>query len=173
TPGGITAFGYWLSDHRELVFPAIAVFIVLLYNFFAWSQVGRDPARGTIIPLFHPPEGMTPALMHYINRMGFKQSGWTAFTASIFDLGVKGLVTIDKAGGTTNINATDAAPPADLSPAENSIYSYIKSKGQVTIDKTDGPSLNTRRGQLVNEIKAESGETYFKNNVSYTLIGVL
>ena len=170
---GLTAAGYWLSDHRELVFPAIAVLIVLLYNFLAWAQVGRDPQRGTIIPLFHPPEGLSPALMHYISRMGFKQSGWTAFTASIFDLGVKGLVTIDKAGGKTNINATSASADVALPTGEANIYSFIKSRGQVTIDKTDGPSLNAKRGQLVSEIQAESGQAYFKNNVSYTLIGVV
>ncbi len=83
---------WWLSDHRELVVPAIAVFLVLLYNLLAWSSVGRDPKKGTIIPLFHPPKGFSPALIHYIHRMGWEKSGWTAFTAAIFDLGVKGLV---------------------------------------------------------------------------------
>jgi hypothetical protein len=175
-PSGLTSVGYWLSDHRELVFPAIAVFLVLLYNFFAWSSVGRDPRKGPIIPLFHPPEGLSPALVHYVNRMGFKQSGWTALTASIFDLGVKGLVTIDKAGKSTTITATDGGKEtvaSTLPTGEGSIYNFIRSRGVVTIDKTDGPSLNTKRGELVNEIKSASGETYFKNNVPYTLLGVL
>ena len=37
------------------------VFLVLLYNVFAWNAVGRDPAKGTIIPLFHPPADLSPA----------------------------------------------------------------------------------------------------------------
>ena len=28
-----------------------------IYYFAAWEAVGRDPKRGTIIPLFHPPQG--------------------------------------------------------------------------------------------------------------------
>eukprot|EP01036_Dinobryon_divergens_P052698 gene52698-70445_t len=100
-PTGSAAAGNWLSDHRTLVFPILAVLLVLGYNLWAWNAVGRDPQKGTIIPLFHPPADLTPALVHYIKQMGFKQNGWTAFTASIFDLGVKGLVTIDKSGGTT------------------------------------------------------------------------
>ncbi len=175
-PTGLTAAGYWLSDHRELVFPAIGVFIVLLYNFFAWSSVGRDPAKGPIIPLFHPPEGLSPALVHYVNRMGFKQNGWTALTASIFDLGVKGLVTIDKAGKSTTISATDKGKEtvaSTLPAGEGGVYNFIRSRGTVTIDKTDGPSLNSKRGELVSEIKSASGESYFKNNLSYTLVGVL
>ena len=115
-PQGLGKFSDWLSDHRELVFPAIAVLLVLLYNFLAWSAVGRDPQKGPIIPLFHPPADLDPAQVHYINGMGFKQNGWTALTASIFDLGVKGLVTIDKAGKSTTITSTNAAADAAALP---------------------------------------------------------
>lgn len=34
----------------------------------AWNVVGRDPRPGTIIPLFHPPNGISPALANYIHR---------------------------------------------------------------------------------------------------------
>ena len=171
-PQGAAALADWLSDHRELVFPLLAALIVLGYNLWAWNAVGRDPKKGTIIPLFHPPEGLDPAQVHYISGMGFKQNGWTALTASIFDLGVKGLVTIDTAGKSTTINATNASPAAALPPGEGSVYEFIKARGSVSLDKTDGPALNTRRSALVSEIKGKSGETYFRNNVAYTLLGV-
>jgi hypothetical protein len=171
-PEGLTGIGNWISDHRELVFPAFAVFMVLLYNFFAWSAVGRDPARGTIIPLFHAPKGMSPALMHYIGNMGFKQSGWTAFTAAIFDLGVKGLVQIDKTGKSLTITSTGKATEK-LPPGEQIVYDYVRSKGSVTVDKTDGPKLNQKRGELVSALERENREVYFKNNALYTVGGVL
>src|SRR3569832_2241116 len=132
-PSGLTKVGYWFSDHRTLLFPLIAALIVLAYNLWAWNTVGRDPRKGPIIPLIHPPEGLDPAQVHYVAGMGFRQNGWPALTASIFDLGVKGPVTIDKAGG---------------------------------------PARNGKRGELGTEGKSSSGETDFKNNVSYTLIGV-
>ncbi|MBI4922908.1 MAG: DUF2207 domain-containing protein [Devosia nanyangense] len=172
-PQGLTGLGNWLSDHREIVFPSVAVLIVLLYNLFAWNAVGRDPQKGTIIPLFHPPAEMSPAVVHYVNRMGFKQSGWTAFIASIFDLGVKGLVTIDKAGGKTKITATNASPNGNLPSGESSVYSFLHSRGTVTIDKTDGPKLNEKRGELVSTIQSENRAKYFKNNAGYTAIGVV
>lgn len=170
-PTGSAAAGNWLSDHRTLVFPILAVLLVLGYNLWAWNAVGRDPQKGTIIPLFHPPADLTPALVHYIKQMGFKQNGWTAFTASIFDLGVKGLVTIDKSGGTTNIRATDEAPAGNLPVGEASVYSFIKTKRSVSIDKTDGPELNRKRGELVTALTKDSGQTYFKNNFAYTFGG--
>jgi hypothetical protein len=171
-PEGLTSIGYWISDHRELVFPAFAVFLVLLYNYFAWSAVGRDPARGTIIPLFHAPKGMSPALMHYIGNMGFKGSGWTAFTAAIFDLGVKGLIQIDKTGKALTLTATGKAADK-LPPGEQIIYDHVRYKGSVTVDKTDGPKLNEKRGELVAALERENREVYFKNNIAYTLGGVV
>src|SRR6185312_4549470 len=115
----------------------------------------------------------SPALMHYVERMGFRQNGWTALTASIFDLGVKGLLTIDKQGKITTVTATNAAAPADLPAGESGIYGFVKSRGSFTIDKVDGPALNTKRSELVSTIKSQSGESYFKNNIPYTLVGVL
>lgn len=171
-PDGLTGAGYWISDHRELVFPAFAVFIVLLYNYFAWSSVGRDPARGTIIPLFHPPKNMSPALIHYIGNMGFKGSGWTAFTASIFNLGVKGLVQVDKTGKSLRITSTGEAKEK-LPLGEQGIYEYVRAKGTVTVDKTDGPKLNEKRGELVSALERENREVYYKNNALYTVGGVV
>ena len=34
----------------------------------AWLRVGRDPRRGTVIPLFAPPDGMSAAAVRYVSR---------------------------------------------------------------------------------------------------------
>jgi hypothetical protein len=54
-PVGLTALLYYLSDQRGMILPPLAVLVALLYNLLAWGAVGRDPAKGIIIPLFHPP----------------------------------------------------------------------------------------------------------------------
>ena len=48
---------------------------------------GAIRASGTIIPLFAPPDGMSPAAVRYVDRMGFDDR---AFTAAIINLGVNG-----------------------------------------------------------------------------------
>ena len=60
---------------------------MLAYYAFAWLRVGRDPPAGTIIPLFGPPDGMSPAAARYVDRMSFDNH---CFTAAIINLGVKG-----------------------------------------------------------------------------------
>jgi hypothetical protein len=163
---------YWLSDHRDLVLPGFAALIVLLYNLFAWSAVGRDPAKGTIIPLFHPPKGFSPGLVHYIHRMGWQKMGWTAFTAAIFDLGVKGLVTIDNSTKTLRVTSTGKSG-ADLQQGEQIIQSYIASKGTVSVDTSNGPKLNETRGAFIKAIESENRQVYFRNNSGYVVLGFL
>jgi uncharacterized membrane protein YgcG len=169
---GLDRLAFWLSDHRDVVVPGIAVALVLLYNLLAWSQVGRDPKRGTIIPLFHPPKGFSPALAHWVNKMGWDKNGWTAFTAAIFDLGVRGLVRIDNPGKTLTVTRTEAAAPADLGAAERLVFNYLDKKGSVTVNTTNGPKLNETRGQFVSAIEGENRQVYFKNNFGYVLFGV-
>src|SRR5262249_30893461 len=58
--------GYWLADNLALVIAAVGFVLVLAYYVLAWLRVGRDPPSGTIIPLFGPPAGMSPAATRYI-----------------------------------------------------------------------------------------------------------
>ncbi|MBU1305870.1 MAG: DUF2207 domain-containing protein, partial [Alphaproteobacteria bacterium] len=94
-PTGMAALLQQIADLRDTIIPVLAALLAVAYNGLAWYRVGRDPAKGTIIPLFHAPKGFSPALVHYVNKWGFANSGWTALTAAIFNLGVKGLVSID------------------------------------------------------------------------------
>ena len=68
-----------------------------IYYFAAWKAVGRDPKGGTIIPLFHPPPGISPALANYIRDWGLGREKWRAFTAAALSLAVRGLVHFDRA----------------------------------------------------------------------------
>ncbi len=171
-PQGVQRFLYWLSDHRDLVLPAIAALLVLVYYAFAWSAVGRDPTKGVIIPLFHAPKGFSPALTHYVHRMGWQKSGWTAFTAAIFNLGVKGLVTIDNPGKTLKVTVTGKEPAEPLPPGERVIFEYLTSRGSVTVNTTNGPKLNEKRGEFIQRLESENRQTYFRNNVGYVLLGI-
>ncbi len=69
---------------------------VLLYYAIAWLLVGRDPRRGTIIPLFEPPLKMAPACVRYALEMGYDKR---CFTAAVLDMAVKGVLRIDEEDG--------------------------------------------------------------------------
>ncbi|MBV9238253.1 MAG: DUF2207 domain-containing protein [Xanthobacteraceae bacterium] len=77
----------WLGDNGPLVVAGLGLLAAFAYYFYAWRRAGRDPSRGTIIPLFAPPENMSAAAVRYVRRMDFDER---CFTAAIVDLGVHG-----------------------------------------------------------------------------------
>src|SRR5690606_5646966 len=107
------------------------------------------------------------ALVHFVHKMGWTNSGWTAFTAAIFDLGVKGLVEIDNLDKNLKVTAKDKGAAADLPPGEKVIYDYIASKGTLVVNTSNGLKLNEKRGEFVKTIETENRQVYFKNNGAY------
>jgi uncharacterized membrane protein YgcG len=170
-PSGLDALLIWLSDMREVLLPIIGVILVLAYNLIAWNRVGRDPAKGTIIPLFHPPKDFSPALTHYVHRWGFQ--GWTAFTAALFDLGVKGLVTIDNAKSSLSVTVTDKVPEAPLPVGEQKLLAYLQSKRTVSVDKANGVELAKRHAEFNAAIERENRSVWFNHNYGFAILGLV
>jgi uncharacterized membrane protein YgcG len=170
-PSGFAALMQQLSDLRETIIPVLAALLAVAYNALAWFRVGRDPEKGTIIPLFHAPKGFSPPLTHYIHKWGFGDMGWTALTAAIFDLGVKGLVTIDNSSGALSIKVTGKQPEELLSSSESIIFSYLQSKKTTLIGKATGPDLQKRRAEFTSAIETENRALWFRNNTGYSVLG--
>lgn len=163
----------WLSDHRDSIVPPIGALLVLLYNYFAWNAVGRDPRKGTIIPLFHPPEAMSPALVHWVHRMGWARKGWEAFTASIFDLGVKGLLRVDNSGRHLVVSTTGKSPSAPLPPDQEVLFNYFAGKGTLSIDRSNGAALDRTRVAMLAAITKPNRARFFNLNFGYVLVGIV
>jgi uncharacterized membrane protein YgcG len=170
-PSGAEVLLQWLSDLREIILPILGVILVLVYNLTAWSRVGRDPAKGTIIPLFHPPKDFSPALTHYVHRWGFKD--WTAFTATLFDLGVKGLVKIDNPKSGLSVEVTGTVPDEKLPAGERKLFVYLQSKGTLTVDKSNGVELASQRTEFQSAIESENRQVWFNHNFGYAILSVL
>ncbi|KKB08839.1 DUF2207 domain-containing protein [Devosia chinhatensis] len=168
-PEGTHAWIQALSDQRETLLAVGSVLILLLYNFTAWLRVGRDPPKGTIIPLFHPPKDFSPALTHYVSKWGFANSGWTAMTAAIFSLGVKGLVRIDNPDKELTVTATGREPAEKLPVGEQVLFNYFASRKAVTFDKANGVELATKRGEFTAAIERENRAVWFNNNTGFAV----
>lgn len=169
-PEGTDAVLQSVSDSRDVWLPVLSVLVLLVYNFTAWLRVGRDPPKGTIIPLFHPPKGFSPALTHYVSKWGFANSGWTAMTAAIFNLGVKGLVKIDNPGKTLTVSVTGKEAVEKLPVGEKVLFDYFSGRGSVTFDKANGKDLGTKRGEFTSAIAQENRAVWFNNNTMFAVL---
>ncbi len=121
------ALWYQLKDNRHWIFSGIGFVLVAIYYLLAWRAVGRDPKRGTIIPLFHPPEEVSPALANYIDNWGFGRDKWRAFTAAALSLAVRGLITFDNSDKKLTLTAKrNATAPDKLPPGERAIFDWVQ-----------------------------------------------
>ena len=60
-----------------------------------WLLVGRNPAAGTIVVRYEPPENLSPASMRYLLKAGLDEK---AFTAALVDMVAKGFLEIEERG---------------------------------------------------------------------------
>ena len=158
---------YWFEDNRAFVVAMIGLLLLLAYYALAWLRVGRDPPVGTIIPLFGPPEGMSPAAARYVTEMSFDN---TCFTAAIINLGVNGRLrivesddktTIEKRGGKTAIPQEEDVVLARL----------FASKDKVLLDQANHVPLGRAKKGLEETLEKNYLGKLFTNNYGWSGVG--
>jgi hypothetical protein len=167
---------YWLQDNRHWLIGGIGFVLVFAYYLAAWSAVGRDPKRGTIIPLFHPPKNVSASLANYIHNWGFGREKWRAFTAAALALATRGLVLFDdKDPDALRLKATGKQPAADdpLPPGEAAIFDWVKGSqgGGASISKSNGAAVAKIGDEFTRSIEAENKSKFFRRNLGWVLAG--
>jgi len=168
-----------LLDYRRHLLAGLGMLGVFAFYLTAWRAVGRDPPKGTIIPRFDPPEGISPALAAYVHQWGWR-SGWREFTAAAVSLAVKGLVLFDDAGDTLTLRRTERAagarsssPDAPLPPGERALLSWVeRGGGTVRVDRASGAGLVGALASFKSAIEKENRHRFFRRNLGYFGVGV-
>ena len=126
-PSGQERMGFFLRDNVATAIGLIWLAVLLGFYLWVWYRVGRDPATGTIIPLYAPPAGFSPAGVRFVSRMGYDDK---AFAAAVVDMAVKGAVLIQEDGGDYTLVRRDARQGSPV-PGRSSSSPPNSSPGQV------------------------------------------
>ncbi|MDJ0956728.1 MAG: DUF2207 domain-containing protein [Arenicellales bacterium] len=163
--------GYFLRDNSYALVAIVGIMILLMYYYLAWRKVGRDPASGTIVPIFQPPENLSPAAMRYIYRMGFDNK---AYSAAIINMAVKGYLTIEDEDDTYTVRRVDGADETVLSPGEKSVLQHLlRGKQSATFKRKHNASIRKSIKALKGLLKKEYHSTQFHTNSWYLIPGVV
>ncbi|MCR9212971.1 MAG: DUF2207 domain-containing protein [Proteobacteria bacterium] len=160
----------FLGDNRMFTIGFVGLILLLVYYIVIWSKVGRDPAAGTVIPLFEPPKGYSPAAMRYIRKMGFDNK---AFSAAIISMAVKGFLIIEETSkGEYRLKKTGAG--RDLSPGERAVGNALFGAGRTSIDleQKNHKTLRKAKDGLKSWLRTEFEKIYFNKNTKYFFPGV-
>jgi uncharacterized membrane protein YgcG len=150
--------------------------LVLLYYLWAWNRVGRDPHPDVMVPRWTPPEGLSPAVVNYVEGKGFRDGGWTAMTASLLDLGVKGYLTLDNREKRC-LRVTRSkreVSRGDLPPGQRVIMRHLGDPGEVfEITKDNSRAVDALHEAFIQAIEKEHRGLYYTWNRGYVVAGVV
>ncbi len=160
--------GWWLQDHLPGVVAGAGLAAVLAFYAFAWFRFGRDPPRGTIIPLFGPPDGMSAAAVRFVEKMKFDAR---CFTAAIIDLGVNGHVKLTGDGKQTVIEHRDGGKP--IGPPERDLEGKLfAGKPSLQLTQANYEPLGKAKDALKERLSETYDGTMFADNFLWSGLGM-
>jgi hypothetical protein len=165
---------WWLQDHLGLLISGIGLLLVFAYYYKAWAAAGRDPARGVIVPRWDPPEGVSPALVNYIDNKGFSGAGWPAISATMLDLAVKGYVVLEDLKKSIVIRRSDKKIEDSLPVGQRTLLASIGAPGDsLAINKANGVKVQKAGDAFREAIEKEHRGKYYRSNFAYIVGGLM
>ena len=181
-PKGIVAepppssrFTQWLGDFGAVIVGALALLGLAAFYFVAWRRAGRNPRAGTIVPLFSPPDGLSPAGMRYVTKMGADNR---AFAAALVDMGVKGHIRlVEENGGffsRTKTRLERLECSNTLPEEEQSALAQLARRGEsVLMVQKNHERFGMAKESLADAWKAQFAGKMFKRTLGGAVAGVL
>ncbi|MDE1991822.1 MAG: DUF2207 domain-containing protein [Rhizobiaceae bacterium] len=171
-PSAAQMWTWFIKDNMDLMIAAGGFIILFVYYLWSWVSVGRDPPRGVMVPRWDPPQGISPALVNYIDNRGFSNGCWTALSATAIDLAVRGYLTLDDLKNGIILRATGRTPAEKLESGEKAIFSGLGPFTPIVIDKANGENVEKLGQQFRNAIEREHRGEFYRANSAYVAGGV-
>lgn len=163
---------WFIADHKPEILGLAGVIVVLLYYVMVWGMVGRDPKAGSIMPLYEPPDGMSPAAVRFLERMGFDDKG---FTCAIIGLAAKDYLRIEQDAKTYKLVRKGKAPSENGLTADEKALAKILFEDGATLTLTNAKHtlLERARKALENTLHATTEVGFFVTNSKYIWPGII
>lgn len=162
----------FIRDNASGVVAVSGVLVLLIFFAATWFEFGRDPERGTIIPLFAPPKDFSPAAVRYVHRMAYDRK---VFAAALIDMAVKGYMKIAQDSSTYTLTRTGkSAQGTGLDNGEGVIGSklFSSSDDSIELKQTNHTSIAAAISGLKATLKNEYESRYFVTNAHWFIGGL-
>ena len=161
---------YSVYDNMTPITGASGLIALLLYYVGMWFSVGRDPEKGTIVPLYEPPDNLSPAAVRFITQMGYDDK---AFAATIVNMAVKGFLSISEKAGEYTLQKNPESK-AVLSHDEQGVASKLFVSGSsIVLKQTNHATIRSAKESLGTSLAGAYEKNYFLTNRRQFIIGLL
>ncbi len=160
----------FFKDNFHVLFALLGLGLVSFLYYKAWKKVGVDPPKGTIIPLFDPPTGFSPADTSFLNQMMLSQR---AISAAIVNMAIKGHLKIINLKNKYSLERLNTDTDL-LTPEEVAIASALFSKGsKVDLDNKNHAVFTSARTKANAILNKKMQPKYFSLNYSHLAKGLI
>jgi uncharacterized membrane protein YgcG len=156
----------WVLDNLGYFVLALTAVLVPLYYAWAWWRVGRDPLKGTIVPLFAPPASMGPSGVRYVYKAGYDDK---AFAAGLVGLAVKGRMKIFNEDDAYRIRKQDGDRSA-LTRSEAALVEATPS-GTLELEQSNHAAVIGMRSALQAALDDEYDGVMYLKNLKWFVLG--
>ncbi len=168
-PSTAMKLNYFYKDNQGTAAGLAGVIILVFYYLLVWAKVGKDPEKGTIIPLYNPPQKLSPAAMRYITKMSYDNK---AFTAALLNMAIKGFIRINDEKDEYSIS-TIGKDKKILSAEELAIARELAYGFRLELKNSNHHEIQKMIVHLRGSLKNNFEKVYFFTNKEYFIPGLL
>jgi uncharacterized membrane protein YgcG len=174
-PPPSSRFAAWLADYSPPAVGLLALIGLCLFYFVAWKRAGRDPRAGTVVPIFSPPDDLTPAGMRYVTKMGADNR---AFAAALVDMGVRGHIRlVEEDSGWLSGKKTRLERLASSAPLPEDEQAALAQLGQpgesIMMEQKNHDKFSSAKSSLSEVLKKKYEGKSFNRNYGWAVAGLL
>jgi hypothetical protein len=167
-PGVWRRAAWWLSDNRGAALGAAGALLLLVFLYWRWSVVGRDPRAGPKFPRYEPPPGMSAAGARFVDRMGYDDR---CLAAALLGLGARGYLKISKTTDGYTVERT--GKEVEWLPGERQLASMLLGPAEsITLAHKHDPAVQAARNAFRADLQLEYGSRMFSRNLGSLSLGV-
>jgi uncharacterized membrane protein YgcG len=176
-PDAATRLGWWASDVAPPAIAILGLVGLLGYLWTAYRRKGRDPAEGTVVPIFSPPDGLSPAAMRYVTKQKFDNRG---FAAALIEAAIKGHVKIEEESALLGLTKKrfllGTATPASQSleaPEQAAIRTLVDTGERLEMDNEHHSTFSAANKLLAERFDKRFAGTAFHRNIEWALAALI
>ncbi len=169
-PSGLQKFYKTVKDNIFFLSGVLFIFLAISYYITVWAKHGKDPELGTIVPIYSPPEGISPHSARFIRKMGWDDK---IFAVALIDMAVKGAIIFKEDDGDIILKRKNNVPKEPLVDGERKIFNMLLSATkELILDKSNAAKIISAKDGLKEVLKKKYEKIYFLTNTKYLIGGI-
>lgn len=159
---------WFIRDNISSVICLIGLIVVICYFILAQAKVGIDPKKGSVVPQWDPPDGLSPAAIRYISRMRYDNK---TLSCALINAAVKGYIEINEDGGIYTIKRKGTDKSILTSEEFAAIDGMLLSSDHILLDQSNNAFFSNAIREFTSSLKAHFGSAYFATHMGYAVFG--